>query len=58
MEGRSIEERTEFIGAVKFDFEERAEIENVVEWIVDNPEEAAAYIVWIEKQMGGTDGSA
>lgn len=45
-----IEERTEFIGAVEFDFEERMEIENVVGWIIDNPEKAAAYIVWLEKR--------
>lgn len=48
---RTIEERTDFLRAVEFDFEQRQEIESVVEWLTDFPDEAAAYIVWLEDSL-------
>ena len=47
----TIEERSEAIRAVKFNFKEFGEIERVIEWLSDNPDEAAAYIVWIERRL-------
>lgn len=48
---RTIEQRTEFLQAVKFDFEQRQEIERVLEWLTDFPDEAASYIVWLEDSL-------
>lgn len=45
---RSIEERTRFLQAVKFDFEQRQQIEDILKWIIDDPETAAQYIVWLQ----------
>jgi plasmid stabilization system protein ParE len=46
-----MEERTEFLRATKFTFEQRQEIEHVLEWLTDNPDEAAAYIVWLRDAL-------
>lgn len=46
--GRDIAERASFIDAVQFDFDQRQEIERVMEWLSDFPDEAASYIVWLE----------
>lgn len=50
-ESRHISERAEHINSVRFSFEQRAEIESVLEWLFDFPDEAAAYIVWLEEQV-------
>lgn len=50
---RPIDERAEFVSTVRFDFEQRQEIESVLEWLTDFPDEAAAYIVWLESNQGG-----
>lgn len=49
---RTMEERTAFLAAVEFDFEQRQEIERVLEWLTDFPDEAAAYIVWLQDAAG------
>lgn len=40
--------RMDIARAVKFSRRQRDEIERVLEWLLDFPEEAAAYIVWGE----------
>jgi len=46
--GRGIHQRTEFLASALFDMDQRYEIEQVLEWLTDNPDDAAAYIVWLE----------
>jgi hypothetical protein len=46
-----MEERTAFLAATEFDFEQRQDIEHVLEWLTDNPDEAAAYIVWLQSSL-------
>jgi len=48
MSDAPIEERTHFLSAIKWTPEERHEIELVLEWLTDFPDEAAAYIIWME----------
>jgi hypothetical protein len=45
---KTIGERTVFLNEAKFDFEDRQEIERVLEWLTDFPDDAAQYIVWLE----------
>ena len=47
----TIDERTGFLRAVIFTDEERDEIDDIMEWLADFPDEAAAYIVWLEKLL-------
>ena len=48
---RSIEERTEFLSAANFCPEDDQKIEDIMEWLSDNPFDAASYIVWLERQQ-------
>ena len=45
---RSIEQRTQFLAATSFSPEKQQEVERVLEWLTDFPDEAAMYIVWFE----------
>lgn len=40
--------RMQIAGAVELDFEQRQEVERVIDWLTDFPDEAATYIVWLE----------
>ena len=51
MTTRTIEQRTAFLRATSFDFEQRQEMERVMEWLADFPDEAAMYIVWLEDAL-------
>lgn len=48
MSDLTMEQRTSFLSSVQFEFEQRQEIERVLEWLTDFPDEAAAYIVWLQ----------
>ena len=48
---RPIGERTDFLRAVIFSNEQRDEIDRIMEWLADFPDEAAGYIVWLEKLL-------
>jgi len=48
---REISDRTEFLRAIIFTDDERDEIDRIFEWLADFPDEAAAYIVWLEKLL-------
>ncbi len=48
---RPIDERTDFLQAVVFSDEQRDEIDRIMEWLADFPDEAAGYIVWLEKLL-------
>jgi hypothetical protein len=50
-EVRTMEERTAFLSATKFTFEQRQDIERTLEWLTDFPDEAAAYIVWLQTTL-------
>ena len=52
----TLEQRTAFLSSVHFDFEQRQEIERVLEWLTDFPDEAAAYIVWLQGTVSAYDG--
>jgi len=43
-----ITDRMAIVANAKFGFDQRAEINRVLEWLTDFPDEAAAYIVWLE----------
>jgi hypothetical protein len=45
---RTIEQRTSFLQAVTFSREQLDEVDRVIEWLADFPDEAASYIVWLE----------
>jgi hypothetical protein len=42
--------RNKIAASAKFDFEQRQEVERVLEWLTDFPDEAAAYIVLLESR--------
>ena len=48
----SVYRRSDEVAEATFDFEQREEIERVLEWLTDFPDEAAAYIVLLESRRG------
>ena len=47
---RDIRERTSFLRAVTV---ESSEIDDVCGWVLENPDDAAAYILWLESALSG-----
>lgn len=52
--GERADERSEAASTANLDFEQRQEVERVLEWLTDCPDEAAAYIVLLESRRDTT----
>lgn len=39
------------LDSARWNFEQRQQIEEELEWLTDFPDEAAAYIVWLESAL-------